>query len=88
MLTIWINIVISATFDFAIKAGINTGIISTLFITSLIWVAFYFYFMHGQRLHVQHIVGIVLMIAAVSLISLSKKILKLDKNDDEGDVDS
>lgn len=46
-LTVWVNIIISISFTYAGKANVNPGIVSTIFITNLIWVTIYFYFKEG-----------------------------------------
>ena len=75
LINIWINIILSITFQFTFLAGLNPGIVSTLFITSLIWIVLYFFLKHKQRLLKQELLGVVIMILAVCLISLSKQIL-------------
>jgi uncharacterized membrane protein len=60
-----------ATFSLSFASGINTGIITSLFSTSLIFTSAYFYFKFGQKLSLLCMVGILLVVACVVLVSLS-----------------
>lgn len=75
LISIWIFVCLNTTFQFANQAGLNPGVVSTLFTTCLIWVAIYFYFKHGQKLRIFDMFGMAIMITAVCLISLSKQII-------------
>jgi drug/metabolite transporter (DMT)-like permease len=66
-----IQILLWATFSLAAVSGINTGIITSLFTTSLVFTGLYFYFVYGQKLTTTDIFGIVLVCACVVIISLS-----------------
>jgi len=56
---------------FAGKSGMNTGIITSLFTTSLIFTSVYFFFKHGQKLTIFDIIGIIMVIGCVIIISMS-----------------
>jgi len=59
------------TFALAAESGINPGIITSLFSTSLIFASVYFFLRFGQKLSMTDIVGILMVIACVVVISLS-----------------
>ncbi|CDW80993.1 UNKNOWN [Stylonychia lemnae] len=60
------------TMEFAFKAGVNQGIIASLFSTSIIMSAVIFYFLYEEKLSQRHLFGLALMITAVVLISIGK----------------
>lgn len=62
---------IAATLYFADKAGINPGIIMTIFTSCLIMIALYFYFVYGQRLTLRDFVGGLFILACTIMIALS-----------------
>ena len=58
--------------EYAFKAGVNQGIIASLFSTSIIMSAIIFYFLYDEKLSSRHLFGLFLMIIAVVLISIGK----------------
>ena len=66
-----IQILIVITFYFAAEGGVNAGIVSSIFSTSVIFSCIIFYCKYGQKLSNYDFVGISLVIACVALISTS-----------------
>lgn len=60
------------TMGFAFKAGVNQGIIASLFSTSIVFSAGLFYFLYDEKLSLRHCSGLIFMGAAVVLISVGK----------------
>ena len=60
------------TFIFASRCGIHTGVVTSLFCSSLIFTIAYFYFMHKQKLQISDWIGILLVCVCVGLISASE----------------
>ena len=56
------------TFTFAGKSGVNSGIISTIFCTSVIFSNILFYILYGQKLSKYDIFGSLMIVASVVLI--------------------
>ena len=67
-----ILILLAVTFQFADQSKINSGIITSLFATSLVFTSVYFYFAHSQKLTKTDALGILMMIACIVIISLSE----------------
>lgn len=70
------------TFNNATKSGINQGIASSIFCTSLIFVALWFLVRHAQKLMIWDYLGILMVIICVVLISLSGDPNKPNDNSD------
>jgi drug/metabolite transporter (DMT)-like permease len=66
-----IQILIVITFSFAAEGGVNAGIVSSIFTTSVIFSSIIFYCKYGQKLSYYDAVGITLVIVCVALISSS-----------------
>lgn len=60
------------TMEFAFKAGVNQGIIASLFSTSIVFSSILFYFLYEEKLSIRHLIGLALMLTAVVLISIGK----------------
>jgi drug/metabolite transporter (DMT)-like permease len=67
-----IYVMLGLTFMFADESGIHTGVITSLFCTSLIFTSVYFLIFHGQKLQKSDYIGILLVVICVILISLSE----------------
>lgn len=67
-----IYVMLGLTFMYADKCGIHTGVITSLFCSSLIFTIAYFYFKHDQNLQISDWIGIILVIVCVGLISASE----------------
>ena len=61
-------------FYFAGKSGVNPGIISVVFNTSLIFTAVYFYFVFDQRLTMFDFIGGLFCLTALLLISFGGQV--------------
>lgn len=59
------------TFTSADKAGLNTGIITSLFPSCIIFTSVYFYLFKGQKLTCWNLLGMALIITCIFLISFS-----------------
>jgi drug/metabolite transporter (DMT)-like permease len=66
------------TMQFSYKAGVNQGIIASIFSSSIVYSAIIFYFLYDENLSHRHIVGIVFFVGCVALISIGKS--KLSTN--------
>ena len=66
----WLVII---SFKYALYAGINQGVITTIFTLSAIYVAFISWFMFNEKLNKFHIIGMLLLIGCTILIVFSKK---------------
>ena len=53
------------------KQPVNSGVISSIFSTSLVFVAILFYCLFGQKLGVRGILGIGLIVQSVAILSMS-----------------
>lgn len=60
------------TMEFAFKAGVNQGIIASLFSTSIVFSSVTFYFLYQEKLSSRHLTGLIFMAGAVVLISFGK----------------
>ena len=58
--------------QFAFLAGVNQGIIASIFSTSIVFSAIVFYFMYQESLSHRHLIGILFFIVCVVLISVGK----------------
>lgn len=58
------------TMQAASLAGVNQGVIASIFSCSIIFSAFLFYFFFDESLTKRHVIGIILMTASVVLISI------------------
>ena len=67
-----INVSLNYTFVLAYACGINSGIITSIFASSMIYVGIVFYFKFGQKMSKVDIFGIVLMVGCIVCISLAK----------------
>jgi len=67
-----IYVFLGFTFMFTDRSGIHTGVITSLFCTSLIFTSIYFYFKHKHILTKFDYFGILLVLICVILISLSE----------------
>lgn len=67
-----IYVFLGLTFIFADKCGIHTGVVTSLFCSSLIFTCIYFFLHHGQKLTKWDFTGILLVVICVILISLSE----------------
>ena len=71
-----INILFQSTtmlaFMFAEKAGINQGLITSLFSTYCVFTSIIFYFLFNEKLKLKFIIGIGLMLNCVVLVCYSK----------------
>lgn len=76
-----IQILIVITFYFAAEGGVNAGIVSSIFSTSVIFSSIIFYCKYGQKLSKFDFVGIFLVIACVALISSSGATAEESQND-------
>jgi drug/metabolite transporter (DMT)-like permease len=65
----WLVII---SFKYALYAGINQGVITTIFTLSAIYVAFISWFMFNEKLNRFHVVGMLLLIGCTILIVFSK----------------
>ena len=54
-----------------LPSNVNSGIVSSIFTTSIIYACFIFYFLFGQKLTRNSILGISLIVICVACISLS-----------------
>ena len=75
MRSLWLTIayaLMTYTFMLAADSGINTGIITSLFCTSLIYTSLFFFFKHDQKLKLIDGFGMILVVGCVVLISFSK----------------
>ena len=82
MRSLWLSLcyaLMAYTFMLAAESGINTGIITSLFCTSLLFTSLIFYFNHGQKLKLIDEFGMILVVGCVVLISFSKsKTVEID----------
>lgn len=69
--TIVIYVGLYYTFLFTAEAGINSGIITSIFATSLIFTSIIFYFQYSQKLTGFDMLGICFVISCILVISLS-----------------
>ena len=67
-----IYVMLGLTFIFADKSGIHTGVVTSLFCSSLIFTVVYFYFKYGQKLSRWDVIGIIMVCICIALISLSE----------------
>jgi drug/metabolite transporter (DMT)-like permease len=67
-----IYVMLGFTFIYANKSGIHTGVVTSLFCSSLIFTIAYFYFKHNQKLQISDWIGIILVCICVVLISISE----------------
>jgi len=58
------------TFEYAGKSGVNSGIIATIFTTTVLFTAILFRVKYGQKLTIYDIIGCFGIISGVILISL------------------
>ena len=61
---------INVCYKYTEISGINTGIISSVFATSCVFVVISFYFLENQKLSINDFVGIFFVICCVVLVSL------------------
>jgi len=54
-------------------AGINQGVISSIFTCSIIFTAIFFFIFYGEKLNLRHLVGIFFMTVCVVLISVGSE---------------
>ena len=73
------------TFWFAGKSGVNAGIISCMFSSSIVFISVIFYFKYGQKLTVRDALGSVLIVASVVFIAIGGK--NRDTTSDGKDID-
>ena len=67
-----IYVMLGLTFMWADKANMHTGVITSLFCTSLIFTIIYFRIFHAQHLQCTDYIGILLVVICVVLISISE----------------
>jgi drug/metabolite transporter (DMT)-like permease len=67
-----IYLMLGLTFIYADKSGIHTGVVTSLFCSSLIFTIAYFYFRFKQNLQKSDWIGILFVIVCVILISVSE----------------
>lgn len=76
LLRVSVNITFQSTtmlaFMFAQKAGINQGLITSLFSTYCVFTSFIFFFLFSEKLKTKFLVGIGLMLNCVILVSISQ----------------
>ena len=72
-----VNIAFQSTtmlaFMYAKDAGINQGLITSLFSTYCVFTSFIFFFLFGEKLKFKFLIGISLMLACVVLVSVAQK---------------
>lgn len=76
LLILLITIVLTFTFEQAFLAGINAGVIASIFLTCLLWTSLFFYFFHGQKLGFKELGGMSLIVGSILLITLTPKEVK------------
>lgn len=74
------QISIIKAFQYATIAGLNAGVITSMFSTYCIFTSVFTYFIFGEKLKLKFILGIILMLSCVILISLSSFGLNESKN--------
>jgi drug/metabolite transporter (DMT)-like permease len=67
-----LNVIIFAAFNFANKASINQGVISSLFNSSIIFTSIIFCLLYKEKPSYKDLVGMVIMMCGVVLISVAK----------------
>jgi drug/metabolite transporter (DMT)-like permease len=72
MINLSIYVMLGFTFMYADKCGIHTGVVTSLFCSSLIFTIAYFYFRFDQKLQISDWIGILLVVVCVILISISE----------------
>lgn len=60
-----------STFTFSGKCGLNSGIITSIFSTCIVYTSVIFYLKHAQKLTVTDFIGMLLIIGCILFISLS-----------------
>ena len=65
-------IVTSLAFKFAATSGLNTGVVSSLFTSAVIFIAIIFYCLYREKLYLKDFIGMAIIIAGVALISFGK----------------
>ena len=68
--------IVAYSFSFAMKAGINTGVLPCIFAMTTFYISVIFYFKLNERISPVKLVGIVLMIPCMTFISLGADIDK------------
>ena len=63
---------LTLTYYYAAKSGINQGIITSIFSSSLIFTSIWFFIFHGQKLTKWDLVGVTMVIACILCISIAK----------------
>lgn len=76
-----IYVMLGFTFMYSKKCGIHTGVVTSLFCSSLIFTIVYFYFRYHHKLQISDWIGILFVIVCVILISISE-----GEDHGEGDV--
>ena len=64
---------VTLTFQTAIFAGVNQGVVSTLFVLSAVFCAILAYFLFNEKMDVSQYFGMVLLIACAVLLSISQE---------------
>lgn len=63
---------VALTFQTSISAGVNQGVMSTLFVLSAVFSAIFAYLLLNEKMNVSQYVGFVLLIGCAILLSLSQ----------------
>ena len=66
-----IQMSIAGTLYYASEAAVNPGVVLTILTSNLIMIALYFYFVYGQNLSIQDLIGGLFIIACTLMIALS-----------------
>lgn len=66
------------TFNFSLQAGVNPGLVSTIWATTPLFAGFLDYVLFGQRLTKKHFIGVICLAICVVCISLTPMIYGKD----------
>ena len=81
LIHIAITVTMTLTFQYSDRSGINSGIISSIFSTCIVYTPLIFYVLYGQRLTKQDILGCLIVIGSVVLIAFGGGHSKTDPSD-------
>lgn len=80
LIYVGVQVIVVVTFGLCLRAGVNAGIVSTIWSIGPFISALFDYLFYGQKLMKAHIIGVVLMIISAASISLSSVIMSPDEN--------